>query len=103
MTVVLVDEAHLDVELGELRLPVAAQVLVAEAPSDLVVAIDPRDHQELLELLRALRQRVDRPGLEPARDDEVTRALGRRLDQVGRLHLDEAVRVMDLVDRLHEA
>ena len=36
----LVDEAHLEVELGELGLAVAAQVLVAVAPGDLEVAID---------------------------------------------------------------
>ena len=73
----LVDEAHLEVELGELRLAVAAQVLVAEAAGDLEVAVDARDHQQLLELLRALGQRVDGARLEPARDDEVARALGR--------------------------
>ena len=99
---VLVDEAHLEVELGELGLSVAAQVLVAEAAGDLVVAVDPGDHQQLLELLGALRQRVDGPRLEPARDDEVARALGRRLDEVRRLDLDEPVRVVDLVDRLDE-
>ena len=37
--VVLVDEGHLDVELGELGLAVGAQVLVAEAAGDLVVAL----------------------------------------------------------------
>ena len=49
------DEAHLEVELGELRLAVAAEVLVAEAAGDLEVAVDARDHEELLELLGALR------------------------------------------------
>ena len=64
---VLVDEAHLEVELGELGLPVAAQVLVAVAARDLEVAVDASDHQQLLELLRALRQRVDAPWLQAAR------------------------------------
>ena len=40
--VVLVDERHLDVELGELRLAVGARVLVAEAARDLVVALEAR-------------------------------------------------------------
>jgi len=57
--VLLVDEARLDVELGELRLAVGAQVLVAEAAGDLVVALDARDHQQLLEQLWRLRQGVD--------------------------------------------
>ncbi len=56
--VVLVDEAHLDVELGELRLAVGAEVLVAVAARDLVVALHAGDHQQLLEQLRALRQGV---------------------------------------------
>ena len=96
----LVDEAHLEVELGELGLAIAAQVLVAVAAGDLHVAVDAGDHQQLLELLRALRQGVDGPGLEPARDDEVAGALGRALDQGRRLDLDEPVRVVDLADRL---
>ena len=62
----LVDEAHLEVELGELGLAVAAQVLVAEAARDLEVAVDAGDHQQLLELLRALRQGVDVARLEAA-------------------------------------
>ena len=37
----LVHEAHLEVELGELRLAVAAQVLVAVAAGDLEVAVEP--------------------------------------------------------------
>ncbi len=96
----LVDEAHLEVELGELGLAVAAQVLVAVAAGDLEVAVDAGDHQQLLELLRALRQGVDAARLEAARDDEVAGALGRALDQGRRLDLDEAVRVVDLADRL---
>ena len=102
MTVVLVDEAHLEVELGELGLAVAAQVLVAEAARDLEVAVDAGDHQELLELLRALRQGVDVARLEPRRHEEVAGAFGRRLDEDRRLDLDEAVRVVDLADRLDE-
>ena len=74
--VLLVDEAHLDVELGELRLPVGAEVLVAEAARDLVVALHAGDHQQLLEQLRRLRQRVPVPGLQPDRHQEVAGALG---------------------------
>ncbi len=92
------DEAHLQVELGELRLAVAAQVLVAEAAGDLEVAVHAGDHQQLLELLRALRQGVDGAGLKPARDDEVARALGRGLEQDRRLDLDEAGPVVGLAD-----
>jgi hypothetical protein len=48
----LVEEGGLDIDLGELRLPVGAQILVAEALGDLVVAIKAGHHQQLLEQLR---------------------------------------------------
>ena len=43
--VIGVDETHLNVELGELRLAVGAEVLVAVAPRDLVVTLHPADHE----------------------------------------------------------
>ncbi len=56
-----------EVNLGELGLAVGAQVLVAEALDDLVVAVVAGHHQQLLEELRRLRQgeelaRVQREG-----------------------------------------
>ena len=89
--VVLVDEAHLGVELHELVLPIGAQVLVAQAAGDLEVAIEAADHQQLLEQLRALRQRVERARLLPRRHEELARALGRRRHEHRRLDLDEAL------------
>ena len=86
-----VDEAHLHVQLGELGLAVGAEIFVAVAPRDLVVALHPGHHQQLLEQLRALRQRVERAGLQPRRHQEVARALGRRAGQCRRLDLDEVV------------
>ncbi len=97
---VLVDEAHLQVQLGELRLAVAAQVLVAVAAGDLEVAIDTTDHQQLLELLRALGQGVHATGLESRRDDEVAGTFRRALDQRRRFHLYEPRPVVRLPDRL---
>ena len=52
-------ERDLDVHLRELGLAVGPQVLVAEALHDLEVAVEARDHQDLLEDLRRLRQRVE--------------------------------------------
>ena len=98
--VVLVHERHLEVELGELGLAVGARVLVAEAAGDLVVALAAADHQQLLEQLRRLRQRVERPGLDPRRDEVVARALRRRARQVRRLDLEEVALVQDLAHRL---
>jgi nitrate reductase NapAB chaperone NapD len=54
------------VDLGELGLAVGAQVLVAEALGDLVVAVEARHHQQLLEELRRLRQREELPGVHAA-------------------------------------
>ncbi len=95
-------EAHLEVELGELGLAVAAEVLVAEAAGDLEVAIHPGDHEELLELLGALRQGVDRPRLQARGDDEVAGALRGALDEDRRLDLDEAVGLVDAPDLRYE-
>ena len=60
-------ERHLDVDLRELGLAVGAQVLVAEAARDLEVAVEARDHQDLLEELRRLRQRVELAVVDAAR------------------------------------
>ena len=87
--VVLLDEAHLDVELGELGLPVGAEVLVAVAAGDLVVALHAGHHEQLLEQLRALRQGVPGARREPRGHEEVAGALGRRPGQRRGLDLDE--------------
>src|SRR5439155_8171844 len=47
--VVAIDEAHLQVELRELRLAVAALVLVAETARDLEIALEAGHHEQLLE------------------------------------------------------
>ncbi len=39
-----VDERHLEIELAELELTVRAEILVAPAGGDLVVAVEPADH-----------------------------------------------------------
>ena len=93
--VVLGDEGHLEVELGELELAVGALVLVAEAAGDLVVALEAAHHEQLLEELRRLRQRVPRPRLQARGHEEVARALGRRAREDRRLELEE----VELVER----
>ena len=98
--VVLVDERHLDVELGELRLPVGPEVLVAEAAHHLVVALHAGDHQQLLEQLRRLGQRVPVAGLQAHRHQEVTCTLRCRPGEVRRLDLQEALLVHDPADHL---
>ena len=45
-------ERHLDVQLPVLELAVGAEILVSQAGRDLVVAVEPGHHQDLLEQLR---------------------------------------------------
>ena len=74
--VVLLHEGHLKVDLSELRLTVGAQVLVAEAAGDLDVAVHAGEHEQLLVLLRGLRQGVELARMYAARHEVVARALG---------------------------
>src|SRR5581483_1327907 len=77
----LVGKRHLDVELRDLLHTVRTEVLVAEADRDLVVAVEAGHHRQLLQDLRALRQREEAALLQAARNDEVARPLGRRLEE----------------------
>ena len=58
--VFLIREAHLDVELRELRLAIRAEVFIAVAAGELEVAFHTAHHQQLLEQLRRLGKRVPR-------------------------------------------
>ena len=89
--VFLGDEAHLDVELVELQRPVSAQVLVAETGGDLEIAIEARDHEQLFELLRGLRQGVEFARMQARRHQEVPRAFGRRSRQDRGLVFEKAL------------
>ena len=97
--VVLVDEAHLDVELGELRLTVGAEVLVAVAARDLEVALHARHHQQLLEQLRTLRKRIPAAGLKSRRHQEVASTFRRRTREGRSFDLHEVVRVQHIACR----
>ena len=85
--ILLMHEAHLQVELGMLRLPIRAQVFVAEALRNLEVTLDSADHQHLFQLLRRLRQCVEVPWAYSRRDDVVARTLWCRLDQYRGLYV----------------
>ena len=87
-----VDKAHLEVELVELaRQAVGARVLVAKTRRDLEVAVEARHHQELLVLLRRLRQRIELARMNPRRHQEVARAFRRRRGQDRGLEFEEAL------------
>ncbi len=68
--------AHFKVDLGEFGLAIGAQIFVAEAADDLKIFIEARDHQNLLEQLRRLRQGVKHAGLDAAGDEIIAGAFG---------------------------
>ena len=88
---VLAQERGFDIELGEFGLAVGAQVFVAETAHDLVVAIDTRHHQQLLEQLRRLRQRKELAGMGAAGHQVIARAFRRGLGQHRRFDFPETL------------
>ena len=86
-----VNEAHLDVHLRELGLAVGTQIFVAIAAGELKIFLHAGDHENLFELLRRLRQGVERPGFAAVGHEEFARAFGRGLEQRGRLNFEEAL------------
>ena len=101
--VLLLDEAHLDVELVEFaRQPVGARVLVAKAGRDLEIAVEARHHQELLVLLRRLRQRVELARMQARRHEEVARAFGARGGEDRRLELEEPLPLHSSAKRIND-
>ena len=84
-------EGALDVDLGEFRLAVGPEVLVAEAPGNLVVTLDAADHEQLLEKLRALGEGIEAALLRPRGDEVIAGPFrGREVEARG-LDLEEAV------------
>ncbi len=73
------------------------------AARDLEVALEAGHHQQLLELLRRLRQRVEVAGVHAARHQVVARALRRRVGEDRRLDLDERRSVEELADEGDDA
>src|SRR5581483_3421121 len=71
VNVLAFDERHLDVHLGELELAIGALVFVAIAAGELEIFFHAADHEDLLELLRGLRQRVEFARLATAGDEEL--------------------------------
>ena len=87
----LARKAHLEIDLREFKLAIGAQVLIAEAAGDLEVAVEAGDHEDLLEDLRRLRQRVELAGMHAAGNEEIACAFGRGLGEDGRFDLEKAL------------
>mmetsp|Transcript_26293 Transcript_26293/g.36697 ORF Transcript_26293/g.36697 Transcript_26293/m.36697 type:complete len:288 (-) Transcript_26293:414-1277(-) len=88
--VLLSHERHLAVDLREFRLAVGSELLIAEALDDLEVAVDPSNHEDLLECLRGLGESIELAGVGSRWYYEVARSLRCRFHQYRRLNLNEA-------------
>ena len=98
--ILLLHERHLAVDLRKLRLAVRTQVLVAEAAHNLEIAVHTGHHQQLLVLLRTLRQGIELARIHTARHHEVAGAFGGRLDKHRRLYFEE-IEVAQVVAHQH--
>ena len=92
----LVEERGFNIDLGKFRLAIGAQVFVAEAFGDLVVAVKAGHHQQLLEQLRALRQGEEVAIMDAAGHQVVARAFRRALGEHGRFNIDKTVGIEKL-------
>src|SRR5450755_2891569 len=87
--IILDHKRHLQVQLCKFWLAIRALVLVAETACNLEVAIQPTDHQQLLELLGRLRQGIELTGIKAARHKIIARAFGSALHQDRSLDLQK--------------
>ena len=100
---VLVDERHFDVDLREFRLTVSAEVFVTEALGNLEVAVHAGNHQELLVLLRRLREGVELARVHTGRHEVVTCAFRSGFAKARSFDVFKTVRVEEVVHGLEEA
>ena len=77
----LADKCHLHINLCKFRLTICTKVLIAEALSNLVVALNTANHQQLLQQLWRLWQCVEVSALHSGWNQEVTSALRGRFEQ----------------------
>lgn len=84
--VVLSGKTHLHIHLIEFtRRPVGAGILIAKTRRNLKIFVKTRHHQQLLKLLRCLRQGIKLTRIKPRRHQKVARPFRRRSGQNRRL------------------
>ena len=97
------DERGFEIDLREFRLAIGAQIFVPIAARDLEIFLESGDLEQLLVLLRRLRERVERAGVEPRRHEEIARAFGRGIGKNRRLDFEVAALVEVIARRFHDA
>src|SRR5512146_612119 len=96
---VLLRVGHLEIDLGELGLAIGAKIFIAEAAHDLEISVETGDHQDLLENLRRLRQRVELAFVDPAGHEIIARAFWRGPCHKRRFNLVKALRRKMIANR----
>ena len=91
--IIPLDKGHLAVYLGELRLAVSPEVLVAEASDYLEIPVIACDHKKLLEGLRGLGQGIELSRVHAGRHHEVTCTFRCGLDEIWRFYFKETFAV----------
>ena len=93
------DERRLDVHLGELHLAIGAQILVAEAAGDLEIFLHTGDHEDLLELLGRLRERIKLSGVNARRHEIFAGTFRSGFEECRCLDLDELLGIEVVANR----
>ena len=91
--IVSFNERHFAVDLGEFRLSVCSQVLIAETFHNLEVFIEACNHKQLLESLGRLGKCVESSGLHPAGNNKIACSLGSGFNKNWRFHLNKTYRI----------
>jgi hypothetical protein len=99
--IVPVHKAHFHIELRKLRLAVAALIFIAETARNLKIAVITGDHNQLLELLRALRQRIKPAGMDAAGHQIISRSLRRSFEQNRGFNFHKTLVVEKIADVTH--
>src|SRR5690349_1401411 len=92
-------ETHLQVNLREFELAIGAKIFVAETARNLEVAVETRDHQNLLEDLRRLRQCIKLARMYPAGNQKIARAFWRAFGQDRRFNFQKTLLAQIVADR----
>ena len=93
-----VRKRHLHIELRKLRLPIGTQIFITKASCDLVITVERRDHSDLLQYLRRLRQSEKLSGMYARRNNKIPRAFRRRFQKDRCFDLDKTTVVEILTD-----
>ena len=97
--VFLIGKRHFTVYLRKFWLSVSTQVLVTETLGNLEIAVETRHHQQLLQCLRALRQRIELPWIHTRRHHKVACTFWSRTNQNRCFYLNKILVVEEVTNQ----